>query len=106
MSKQVGSIVDAKATGSMVLIEMLTAQEVSGSVLLVGANTKVSSPQGYIISIGPSLEADKWGIKLGDRVLLQGTYVPVPNKSVNGREIGAVQPHDIKCVLIENFEEN
>lgn len=101
---KVGSIVSAKATGTMVLVEMLTAQEVANTVLIVGENAK-GPPQGYIVDIGPSLEADKWGIKVGDRVLLQGTYVPVPKANRSGRELGVVQAHDIKCVLQEEFDD-
>lgn len=99
-----GSIVGAKATGSMVLVEMLTAQEAIGTVLTIGENSK-GPPQGYIVDIGPALEADKWGIKVGDRVLLQGSYVPVPKVRSGGRELGIVQAHDIKCVLQEEHDE-
>lgn len=100
-----GTLVGAKATGSMVLVEMLSAQESMNTVLVVGENAK-APPQGYIVDIGPALEADKWGIKVGDRVLLQGTYVPVPlPKGNRTRELGIVQAHDIKCVLQEEFDD-
>ena len=100
---KVGAIAGAKATGSMVLVEMLTAQEAMGTIITIGDNTK-APPQGYIVDIGPALEADKWGIKVGDRVLLQGSYVPVPHRK-SGRELGVVQAHDIKCVLQEEFND-
>jgi co-chaperonin GroES (HSP10) len=90
----------------MVLVEMLTAQESLGTVFIVGENAK-APPQGYVVDIGPALEADKWGIKVGDRVLLQGSYVPVPIPKANrsNRELGIVQAHDIKCVLQEECDD-
>ena len=99
-------VVDAKATGTFILVEMLTAQEASGSSLIINDNAKVA-PQAYIVSIGPALEADKWGIKVGDRVLLQGNYVPLPKitNRPGSRELGIVQSHDIKCVLQEECDD-
>jgi hypothetical protein len=97
-----GDIVGIKATSHMVVVEMLNAQESMGTRLSLGVNAK-APPQGYILDIGPGIELDKYGFKVGDRVLLQGTYVPVPNiKGANNREIGVVQPHDIKCLLLES----
>lgn len=95
------NITGVRAAGTMILVEMLTPQEAMGTKLALGVNAKPSAPQGYIVDIGPAIKADEWGIKVGDRVLLQGTYVPVPYS--NGqREFGVVMPHDIKCVLQED----
>ncbi len=104
MSKIAGSISGAKATGTMILVEMLTAQEAAGTIISLGHNTKISSPQGYIVDIGPALKAEDWGIKVGDRVLLQGSYVPVPWTN-SKRELGIVMAHDIKCVLAEEYDD-
>jgi co-chaperonin GroES (HSP10) len=93
-------VVGAKPTGHYILVEMLDPQEVLGTVLSLGQKTKVESPQGYIVEIGPAVDVSIWGISVGDRVLLQGTYVPVPRFG-NGRDMGLVQAHDIKAVLTE-----
>jgi co-chaperonin GroES (HSP10) len=98
--KRAGAITGIKAAGTFVVVAMLTPEESFGTVLTLSEKTK-APPQGYIIDIGPSLDSEKWGIKKGDRVLLQGTYVPVPGHQDNGRELGIVQPHDIKCILLE-----
>ncbi len=64
--------------------------------------TAGKSQQGRIVDIGPSVETDKWGFAKGQRVLLQGTFVPVP-KFPDGdeRELVTVDPHMIKCILVE-----
>jgi len=41
------------------------------------------------------------GIKIGDRVMLQGTYVPVLNYDNHPRKRGLVEIHNIKAVLEE-----
>jgi hypothetical protein len=103
--KRAGSVCGARATGTMILVEMLTAQESMGTVLSLGTKTKAASPQGYIIDVGPALKAEEWGFKVGDRVLLQGQYVPVPwNRHGTERELGIVMAHDIKCVLQEDSD--
>lgn len=100
--KRAGSVCGARPTGTMILVEMLTAQESMGTVLSLGNNTKSPSPQGYILEIGPALKPEEWGLKVGDRVLLQGSYVPVPwHRTFSERELGIVMAHDIKCVLEE-----
>jgi hypothetical protein len=100
MLKRAGSVCGVRATGTMIIVEMLTAQECAGTILSLGS-TKPSSPQGYIVDIGPALKPEEWGIKVGDRVLLQGSYVPVPFNRTADRELGVVMAHDIKCVLEE-----
>jgi hypothetical protein len=101
--RKAGSIVAVKATGSGVLVEMLKADEALGTKLYVG-NNATSPPQGFVIDIGPSLKSEEWGIKVGDRVLLQGSFVPLPKFGDGTRDLGMVEPHAIKCVLIEDDE--
>jgi putative aminopeptidase FrvX len=81
----------------------LTPEEAMGTRLELG-QTKSVPNQAFILDIGPAVEEDKYGIKIGDRVLLQGTFVPVP-KFRKGRELAIVDPHAIKCVLDESFDE-
>ncbi len=91
-------VVDYKAPGSKVLVRMLAPEEAAGSRLA----TTGKSNQGRIVDIGPSIE-EKWGFAKGQRVLLQGTYVPVPKfpGDADERELGIVDPHMIQCILVE-----
>ena len=99
--KNLPKVVDAEPFGSMVLVEHLTAQEILGTSLEVGDSTQVGSPQSYVLKLGPKVP-EYAGIKAGDRVLLQGTYVPVPDYGESERERGLVEMHNIKAILIEN----
>jgi hypothetical protein len=101
--RRVGSVVGVKAIGSGVLVEMLKPDEALGTRLYVGKDT-TSPPQGIIIDVGPSLKVEEWGIKVGDRVVLQGSFVPLPKFGDGTRDLGMVEPHAIKCVLIQEDE--
>ena len=98
-----GNITDVKPAGFNVLVEMLTPQELMNTKFeLSEGSTTGQSPQGYVLAIGPGVKADDYGIKVGNRVLLQGQYVPVPDYGNSLRKRGLVQPHDIKAILIES----
>lgn len=93
-------VTDYKAPGSKILLEMLSPEEAAGSALV----TVGKSTQGRVIDIGPGLKAeiDKYGFNVGSRVLLQGTFVPVPSfPGGDSRELVVVDPHMIQCVLVE-----
>jgi hypothetical protein len=101
-------VVSVKPTGSSILVELLTKEEMNSmvsSVLHLGAAEAGpgTAPQGYVLAVGPSL-AD--GIfKPGDRVLVinshgQG-FVPVPNVDGGKRARGVVELHNIKAILEE-----
>lgn len=95
-------IVGAKATGTFILVEKLSEEEIANTpLILVNGEQSGKSNQAYVVDVGPALEKDKWGINVGYRVLLQGSFVPVPGKSAGGRELAIVTPHDIKAVLLE-----
>ncbi len=100
MLKKTGKICGVRATGMMIIVEMLNPEESMNTKLVLTQNAKVP-PQGYIVDIGPSLEGQNLGFKVGDRVLLQGNFVPIP-RFTEGRDMGVVQPHDIKCVFLED----
>jgi hypothetical protein len=101
-AKKVRMVVGAKATGTFILVEKLTEAECENTPIYLpnGEQTK-NSNQAYVVDIGPALERDKWGLAIGNRVLLQGSFVPVPTKSAGGRELAIVSPHDVKAVLVE-----
>lgn len=98
----VRKVTDVKPFGSSILIEHLSTQEVLGTGLFVGENADSgSAPQAYVVALGPKLDADS-GIKVGDRIIVQGTFIPVPNLSANRRVRGIVEIHNIKAVLTED----
>lgn len=88
--------------GSQILVELLTSQEMLGTNMIVNDQSEVSSPpQAYIVEIGPSLPKE-WNVKVGDRVLLQGSHIPVPKlNSDEARRRSIVEVHTIKAILEE-----
>jgi hypothetical protein len=99
--KNPGTIKDIKPATSTLLVEMLNPAEALGTKLALGEDaTDVGAPQAYVVAVGPLLSKD-CGIKIGDRVLLQGNYIPAPNFDNNTRRRGIVELHAIKAVLVE-----
>ena len=99
----IGRVTEVQPIGFNVLVEMLTANEILNTKFALAENTTSGeAPQGYVLAVGPAVEAEKFGFKAGDRVLLQGNYVPVPDYGDSDRKKGLVQPHDIKAVLVES----
>ena len=95
----------AKPTGTFILVEKLTEAECADSPLFIPNGDKSDkSNQAYVVEVGPSVEVEKYGIRAGDRVLLQGSFVPLPTAGPNGRELAIVNPYDVKAVLLEESE--
>lgn len=92
-------ITGARPVGSMVLVELLTPQELTSSVIAVG-DVKVEIQQGYVLDVGPAFNKETYGFGKGDRVVLVGTSNPVPGNP-GKREKRFTEPHTIKGVLIE-----
>ena len=86
--------------GNQVLVERIFESELLEfeTELLVSTNDKPSN-QGFVLAIGPTVD-DKVNIKVGDRVLLQGSFVPVPKYGTGTREQNLVYPDMIKAVLV------
>lgn len=94
-------ITDVKPMGCTVLVEMLSPNELLGTKLYVNEKSAVgSAPQAYVLALGSMLKED-CGLKVGDRVLLQGIYVPVPEFGKSSRAKGVVELHGIKAILVE-----
>ena len=93
------SIKNVVPVGNQVLVERLTEGETLGSTLLTSNSDKPSN-QGIVLAIGPQVNKEN-GIKVGDRVLLQGSFVPVPKYDDSHREKNLVLPDMIKAVLAE-----
>lgn len=85
-------------TGSRILVELLTAQEALGTNLLTG-EVDYGAPQAYVLEIGPTLQDH--GLKVGDRVIVQGSGVPMPNYNHSERVRHIVEYNNIKAVLDE-----
>lgn len=92
--RKLSKVKDVRATGVMTIVEILSNDEASGSEII----TTGDSHQAIVYSTGPQLEVEKWGFKAGDRVLLQGKYVPLD--VVEGKKFAAVDPNSIKAVLL------
>lgn len=90
-----------KAAGTAILLERLSKEAAAGSRLIMPG---LSSEQAIISDIGPAIEKEKWGIQVGDRVLLHGTVLDVPT-IIPGKNFGIVEPHMIKAVLVEEEED-
>ena len=87
--------------GSGILVEILTPQELLETKMIISEKTEMNSPpQARILEIGPSLPKD-WCIKVGDRVLLQGSFVPMPRLNKEHRNRAIVEIHSIKAILEE-----
>ena len=100
-TRTVPKVKSLRPFGSSILIEHLSPREQMGTDLFVGEEAKVDgAPQAYIVAFGPKIGED-CGLKIGDRVVVQGTFVPVPNTSGNKRVRGIVEVHNIKAILDE-----
>ena len=100
---RVPSVDSVRPLGSTVIIELLRPEEIMGTSLLIGEEVSAGgAPQAYVLDIGPAVDKERWGVKVGDRVVLVGTYTPLPDSAAkNGRKIGVVESHVIKAILIE-----
>lgn len=105
-NKKPGKVVGIRPTGIQILIENLTAQEMSGGSVIVGDDSDVGTPQAYILAIGPGMNPDdnKLGFKVGDRVIVVGKYTPVPKPAGQKRELGIIDYTNIKAVIEEEDE--
>lgn len=92
-------VVGVAPVGNQVLVERLNEDELVASSVII-SNKTTPSNQGYILAIGPLVVKD-YGLKVGDRVLLQGSFVPVPNFTKSNREQNLVFPDMIKAILHE-----
>ena len=102
--KKIEKAKGVKPLGSSILVEMLSSEEALGTTLaLIGKDGKTvnaGAPQGIILALGPKLKAEDLDIGVGDRVLLQGSYVPVPKFEGETRERGIVELHNIKAIFV------
>ena len=99
---KVPKIKSVKPTGSQVLIEFLTSQEMLGTSLAVNEKTDLKVPlQGYVRSVGPNFKSSDYGFNIGDRVTVSGSGIHVPNWDNIHRDRFLMEPSSIKGVIIE-----
>lgn len=91
-----------RPTGSLVLVEFMTAQEISGSSIVIGEDVKLDGPpQGRVLDVGPGLP-ETAGISVGARVIVQGRGVgPLPDYDGKNRERMLVEYSMIKGIVDE-----
>lgn len=95
-------LVGVKPTGSQVLVEMLTAQELANTNITISEKTDLKIPlQGYVRAVGPGFKEEDWGFKIGDRVLISGGGVIAPTYDDTHRDRFFMEPHAVKSVLLE-----
>ncbi len=87
--------------GNNILIELLTQQEISGSSLFVpeGSSKGPTAHQAYILAVSPMIE-ETWGLKVGQRISLNGGFVPLPGGQ-GKRDIGTIQFTSVVAILLE-----
>jgi hypothetical protein len=101
----VPKISGVKPTGSQVLIEILTPNELMGTKLAITDKVDLKVPlQGYIKCVGPSFNPETWGFNVGDRVLISGSGVMAPNYDDSNRDRFFMEPTAVKSVLLEQNE--
>ena len=93
-------ISSVKPAGNQVLLELLTAQEVLGTKIIVNESKAYKEFQAIVLAEGPLAKAEQYGFKVGDRVILSGNGVPVPNLDNTGRDRVLMEPNCVKAVLV------
>lgn len=96
---EVKEVKGCKPVGSQVLLELLTAQEIMNTKLHLNNNKPTNEYQAFVKALGPNLNPENWGFNVGDRVILSGSGVPVPNYDDSERDRVLMEPHCIKGVL-------
>jgi co-chaperonin GroES (HSP10) len=96
---QLGPAKGCKPCGSQVLLDLLSVQEMMGTELIMTNKKPAGEYQAIVLAVGPAVELDNWGFKVGDRVLLSGNGTPVPDFNSNGRDKILMDPFSIKGVL-------
>ena len=99
---ETGKVVDCKPCGNQVLIELLTTQEMANTKLILNnTNKKLGAEyQAIVLAVGPQVNFESFGFKIGNRVVISGNAVPAPEYGPETeREKVLVDPTAIKAVL-------
>lgn len=87
--------------GSLVMIELLGADDLNDTSLHLPDNTVVDdgAPQAYIVELGPKVSEES-GLEIGQRIYWQGNCIPV-NDPRSSRVRGLLEMHQIKGLIEE-----
>jgi co-chaperonin GroES (HSP10) len=94
-------VTGCKPCGSQILIELLTTQELANTKLFLTNKKQKDDFQAIVLAVGPSIKTENYGFNVGDRVVISGGAVPVPDYGPESeRERVLVEPSTIKAVLV------
>lgn len=91
--------------GSSILVELLSPEDILGTKLVMREDAKVGNQQAYIVEFGPTVKQDEVKLKVGDRVLIQGKAMELPETkkfSSSKKKLCLVEIHNIKAVFEED----
>ncbi len=97
--QEVSSVKSVTPCGSQILIELLTVQEMMNTNLILNNSKQHAEYQGFVLAHGPGVDPSVYGFGVGDRVLLSGSGVPVPQYDGSERDRILMEPHSVKAVL-------
>lgn len=96
---EVKNVKVVRPTGNQILLELLTAQEMLGTKIIVNESKTFKEFQAIVLAEGPLAKCDQYGFKVGDRVILSGNGVPVPNLENTGRDRILMEPNCVKAIM-------
>lgn len=99
LNVEVKNVKVVRPTGNQILLELLTAQEMLGTKIIVNESKNFKEFQAIVLAEGPLAKCDQYGFKVGDRVILSGNGVPVPNFDNTGRDRVLMEPNCVKAIL-------
>lgn len=99
LNVEVKNVKFVRPTGNQILLELLTAQEMLGTKIIVNESKAFKEFQAIVLAEGPLAKCDQYGFKVGDRVILSGNGVPVPNFDNTGRDRVLMEPNCVKAIL-------
>ena len=102
----VSKVTDCKPVGQLVLVEHLTDNEMLGTSLHLPESTAGTAEvqQSIVLAVGPRFSTENWGFDVGDRVMVIGSYNPVPKYGAEDREKGIIEPHTVRAVLVQGSD--
>jgi len=100
--KSVPKITGIHPLGSNILVELLNAQELTSSQIIVSDDASTTGPpQAYVLEVGPSVNCPHVQGLVGKRVILEGRGVTVPDFDGHDRLRLLVEYNVVKAILDE-----
>lgn len=102
LAPRVPAVVGIHPAGSIILVELVSAEAVLATKLVLREDAKVGSEQAYIVEFGPCVKPDEVNLKVGDRVLLGVRPQPLQEaKQFTDKKLALIEIHNIKAKLEE-----